>query len=372
MTGSGLSRFGSREDAWCEIRRGRGLRSERPGAAFESLLRTPVRSASVLAPAVSLARRVLRRLLRPWLARQDEANRALLERLGRVEVALAREQQARRSEIGAARDAARREARAARKSLFELRRRLSRGSPSGLAGRTARLEAETARHAARLDRLRDLLSIGNDAFLLLRRDGVPAVTTEDLPPFGERPFVPALAVSGDLRTGSIASAHSRALAPRLAGRRRVVDLGCGTGEFLEELARAGVPAFGVDVDPEAVEACRLRGLEARVGDLFEELARGELRDFDGVVLSHVIEHVGPAEALRLLICIAARLPEGGLLLVVTPNPESLFTHLVHFWRDPTHVRFYPVELLRRLAAAAGFSVVEAGEVPDTAETAWAL
>lgn len=371
MTRSGLSRFGSLEDAWREIRRVR-LHSERPGAAIESLVSRPVRSASMLAPVASLARRGLRRLLRPWLARQDETNRVLLERIARLEHALAREVQARRRGLETEREVARSEARAARRAVLELRRRLARGSGTALGGRTARLEVEAARQEARLAKLGDLLSIGNDAFLLLRRDGVAVVSEKELPEARETRFVAALAVSGDLRTGSIAAAHSRALAPRLVGCRRVVDLGCGTGEFLEELARAGVPAFGVDVDPEAVEACLRRGLEARVGDLFEVLASEELPDFDGVVLSHVIEHVGPVEALRLLLCIGARLPEGGTLLVVTPNPESLFTHLVHFWRDPTHVRPYPVELLRKFAEAAGFSVVEAGEVPGTAETAWAL
>ena len=371
MTDSGLSRFGSLEDAWREIRRAQRADSSQRQEERESLLPTPIRSASVFAPAVSAVRRVLRRLIRPWIAQQDETNRLLLARIVCLEEALARAERVQKEMREESRTVARREA-GARRALLEVRRQLSRGVGQTLAMRTRKLESEATLRDERLAKLRDLLSIGNDAFLLLRREGAPAVSEEDLPPPQESPFVAALAVSGDLRTGCIASAHARALAPKLAGCRGVVDLGCGTGELLEELSRIGVPAFGIDLDADAVEACRRRGLDARVDGLLGALAQEALPAFDGAVLSHVIEHVPPVEALRLLLRVGRRLPEGGLLLVVTPNPESLFTHLVHFWRDPTHVRPYPVELLRRLARATGFSVVEAGEVPETSETAWAL
>ena len=54
--------------------------------------------------------------------------------------------------------------------------------------------------------------------------------------------------------------------PELAGRRRVVDLGCGRGELLEMLRDAGVGAYGVDTEPDFVDLVAEKGLEIRRED----------------------------------------------------------------------------------------------------------
>ena len=41
--------------------------------------------------------------------------------------------------------------------------------------------------------------------------------------------------------------------------RRVVDLGCGRGEFLELMRKEGIEAEGVDLDADAVAACKEKG-----------------------------------------------------------------------------------------------------------------
>ena len=46
---------------------------------------------------------------------------------------------------------------------------------------------------------------------------------------------------------------------------RVLDLGCGSGEFMRTLLARGCDVVGVDVDTDAVAALRAEGLDARVG-----------------------------------------------------------------------------------------------------------
>ncbi|SDP97298.1 Methyltransferase domain-containing protein [Actinopolyspora xinjiangensis] len=52
-------------------------------------------------------------------------------------------------------------------------------------------------------------------------------------------------------------------------RGRVLDLGCGVGRHASELMAAGHDLVGLDVSPAAVAIARGRGVDARLGDLFD-------------------------------------------------------------------------------------------------------
>lgn len=54
-------------------------------------------------------------------------------------------------------------------------------------------------------------------------------------------------------------------------RGATIDLGCGPGRLLEALAARGVPALGVDISPEAMSQCELRGVPAVHADVFGPL-----------------------------------------------------------------------------------------------------
>jgi 2-polyprenyl-3-methyl-5-hydroxy-6-metoxy-1,4-benzoquinol methylase len=58
-------------------------------------------------------------------------------------------------------------------------------------------------------------------------------------------------------------AGQRLYAPNFEGCQNVLDIGCGRGEFLEIMREAKIPAVGIDLSPESVALCRLKGLEAQ-------------------------------------------------------------------------------------------------------------
>jgi ubiquinone/menaquinone biosynthesis C-methylase UbiE len=82
----------------------------------------------------------------------------------------------------------------------------------------------------------------------------------------------------------VAFAEVLALRPR-----RVLDVGCGSGEFAERLAREGIDVVAVDQSDRMVELSRARGLDAHVADVqdlpFED---GE---FDVAVANFMLYHV---------------------------------------------------------------------------------
>lgn len=144
----------------------------------------------------------------------------------------------------------------------------------------------------------------------------------------------------------------------LGDRRRVVDLGCGRGELVALLREAGVDAYGVEIEPDFLALLEDHRLPVVADDAVRHLAGLEPGAVDGVVLSHVVEHIAP-QALRSVIERAAEvLPDGGLLVMETPNPESLVAGSVNFHRDPTHLRPVHPETLAFMCESAGFREVE--------------
>jgi 2-polyprenyl-3-methyl-5-hydroxy-6-metoxy-1,4-benzoquinol methylase len=135
----------------------------------------------------------------------------------------------------------------------------------------------------------------------------------------------------------------------------VLDIGCGRGVFLELLSAAGIQCLGIDHSEEALAACRQKGLTVHHED-----ARGYLRQnegsFGGIFCSHVIEHMSYDDALEFLALCDAALKPGGMLLLVTPNPDDLTIMSEIFWLDPTHIRPYPKLLLQSMLESLGFEI----------------
>jgi SAM-dependent methyltransferase len=152
--------------------------------------------------------------------------------------------------------------------------------------------------------------------------------------------------------------HQRLYVDLLRGYRRVVDLGCGRGELLELLRDSGVSAYGVDVERDFILLVREKGFEVVDDDAVthvEGLAPGAV---DAITASHLIEHLPPEAMVRLVAAAADRLPDDGILVLETPNPESLLAGSVNFHRDPTHVHPIHPDTLTFLCESAGFDTVE--------------
>ena len=156
----------------------------------------------------------------------------------------------------------------------------------------------------------------------------------------------------------------RVYLPLFEGRREVLDIGCGRGEFLQMVPGAK----GIDLSEESVAICRSKGLDAEVADLFvylENLPQGSL---DGIFCSQVVEHI-PAERLPGMIKLcASRLRSGGVIAIETPNPECLAIFASHFYLDPTHQRPVPHPLLAFYYEEFGIGNIEVHKLSPAVES----
>ena len=140
-------------------------------------------------------------------------------------------------------------------------------------------------------------------------------------------------------------------------RGKVLDVGCGTGDLLEEAAARGCEAYGLEFNPESVARCKERGLKATCGDL--ESASLPEASFDTIVFWHSLEHLpSPKRALEK----AARLLKpGGRVYVYLPNAGcylAAWAGPAWFpWHLPFHFYHFTPATLRRLSEASGLRVV---------------
>lgn len=131
--------------------------------------------------------------------------------------------------------------------------------------------------------------------------------------------------------------------------RRVLDVGCGRGEFL---ARDESNTVGVDLDPELVRRCRDRGLTAHC---MSALAL-EFPDatFDVVHAAQLIEHFSPTDAVRFLAEAERVLRPGGRVFLTTPGIRNV-------WNTFSHVRPYPPAAFHKLLGSATENYIRNGQ-----------
>lgn len=140
----------------------------------------------------------------------------------------------------------------------------------------------------------------------------------------------------------------------------LLDIGCGTGDFVAAARRCGYDAMGIDTDREAVQAGK-----SHYGDLplfcmrAEDFLGRDPRRYDVVTFFEVLEHLeNPAGFIAL---VRAHLKAGGWIALSVPNNDSrlsaVYRRLTRFIDyPPHHLTRWSKQGLTHLVQAHGFTV----------------
>jgi 2-polyprenyl-6-hydroxyphenyl methylase/3-demethylubiquinone-9 3-methyltransferase len=150
--------------------------------------------------------------------------------------------------------------------------------------------------------------------------------------------------------------------------RRVLDAGCGDGNFAASLADAGYEMFGLDLSGSGIRIASRRNVgrfqEASVYDDLTAPFAG-VSSFDAIVGVEVVEHLySPRTFVRQAF---DALRPGGLLIVTTPYwgyaknlglalTNRMDTALTALW-DGGHIKHWSRKTLSSLIAEQSFEVV---------------
>lgn len=151
----------------------------------------------------------------------------------------------------------------------------------------------------------------------------------------------------------------------LGDRRKILDIGCGNGAFLDLAREAGWSIAGADIKLSS-DALKLKCplWEGRLQEIDFNNER-----FDLIRLNHVLEHTqDPLQELR--ICLNLLRP-GGILFLSVPNIAGISPRLKslqsrlglksHRWRHYAamhHLFFFSPKTLNELVTRAGFEILE--------------
>lgn len=119
----------------------------------------------------------------------------------------------------------------------------------------------------------------------------------------------------------------------LRGRQRILEIGCGDGEFIVKANHEGLPIEGLEQNPSALNAAREHGLNVSALTL-EEVIKERASQYDAVCSFQVLEHV--TRPMEFLASCVKLLSPGGILLLGLPNLNSFLRYQFNILDLPPH------------------------------------
>lgn len=138
--------------------------------------------------------------------------------------------------------------------------------------------------------------------------------------------------------------------------KKIIEIGCGRGEYLSIMSQAGAEAYGLEYSKDSVSQCVGNGLNVYVGFIEDENYKIDGAPFDAFFILSFFEHL--PEPNTILGGIRNNLADNATGIVEVPNFDMILRHNLfsEFTRD--HLLYFTQETLATTLQLNGFEVLE--------------
>jgi 2-polyprenyl-3-methyl-5-hydroxy-6-metoxy-1,4-benzoquinol methylase len=127
--------------------------------------------------------------------------------------------------------------------------------------------------------------------------------------------------------------------------KKILDVGSGTGDFLNTCNNAGWNVFGIEPSSEARKIASEKGIE-----VLDEIKNLKEKNFDVITLWHVLEHV--ENLFEYISLLKEKLKPNGTLIIAVPNYKSFdASYYKEFWAAydvPRHLWHFSQQSIKKL------------------------
>ncbi|MEK7124310.1 MAG: class I SAM-dependent methyltransferase [Patescibacteria group bacterium] len=137
---------------------------------------------------------------------------------------------------------------------------------------------------------------------------------------------------------------------------KILDLGCGAGEFIYELSKKGFDVFGIDFDGKAIEIAKERfGLKNVSADSFENFfKKSNSKKFDVITFFEVLEHLDNHR--EFIENLKKVLKPGGRMALSTPSRERVLANWNKWDFPPHHFTRWNKKSIENIFSKNGFKL----------------
>lgn len=147
--------------------------------------------------------------------------------------------------------------------------------------------------------------------------------------------------------------------------QKILEIGCGAGQFAAQLRSPKREVWGAEIDPAAASAAEQLLDRVLCGDIDTLIQKLPIAYFDCIIFNDVLEHL--VDPYSLLSCLRSILIPGGVVVASIPNVRYFFNIrellVDRQWRyrnygilDRTHLRFFTKYSIADMFADAGYYI----------------
>lgn len=189
------------------------------------------------------------------------------------------------------------------------------------------------------------------------RCGLLQIVSAPVPYYKE--VIRAIAFSPDMR--EFRQVQFAQLVERYALKgRRILEIGCGKGEYLELLGSTGVQPTGLEYSTTAVRHCRRQGQEVHKGFIGRATQDIPGAPYDGFISLNFMEHW--PQPLATLRGIGHNLTAGAIGLIEVPNLDMILKEKLYSEFILDHLSYFTTETFTFALRLAGFEVLESRSI----------